>query len=297
MKFNRLSIALMAFILCASKFAVANEVEVNDVHITYGELSTPRCELFLRHPLGTLPQGYGSGYDWCRQYSNYKDDDVINSLSDPASASPVEVFKREYISLDEFMPWTGTPPIRARFSIGARHEDPDPDQTPSYLPYVSKNRVSDYILIDERGYEINPKNNARTGYRFYEFVGKCYLATITKPRVYKYSTACQLKKSYEGFPKSVDTSSLPWINIMTQNTVDLDERMPADSVEVPGVMPVKPLIYSDFPLTHDGKVSKGRAMCMADCASGMLMKLLHVGQSIWGPSGKPPVTRTHGTSQ
>jgi hypothetical protein len=75
---------------------------------------------------------------------------------------------------------------------------------------------------------------------------------------------------------------------MEQNTVNLGERMPADSVEIRGTLPVKPLIYSDFPVGDDGRVTKGRAMCMADCAPGMLMKLLHSGQSIWGASGKPP---------
>jgi hypothetical protein len=141
--------------------------------------------------------------------------------------------------------------------------------------------------VDRDGYEIDVASGRRTGYRFYDYLGICYLATEKKPRKYRYLTKCE-EPGYEGFPKSVDTAGRPWINIMEQNTVDLGERMPAVSVEIRGTMPVKPLIYSDFPVGDDGRVTKGRAMCMADCAPGMLMKLLHSGQSIWGASGKQP---------
>jgi hypothetical protein len=211
-------------------------------------------------------------------------------MSEPG-VPPVFVVKRDYISLDDFPVWNGTPPIRARFSIGARHEDADPDIAPSYLPYGSNSRIEDYVMIDKDGYETNVKSGERTGYRFYDFLGVCYLATIKKPRMYKYLTDCQTKKAYDGFPKSVDVTSHQWINIMNQNTVDLYERMPADAVEIRGSNPRKPLIYSDFPIGDGGRVTKGRAMCMADCAPGMLMKLLHAGQSIWGSSGNPATVK------
>jgi hypothetical protein len=74
---------------------------------------------------------------------------------------------------------------------------------------------------------------------------------------------------------------------MERNTIALDEQMPS-SVEIDGSSPLKPLIYSDFPINDNGRVTQGRAMCMADCAPGMLLKLLHKGQSIWGALGKPP---------
>jgi hypothetical protein len=69
-----------------------------------------------------------------------------------------------------------------------------------------------------------------------------------------------------------------------------DTFMPRE-IEILGVWPVKPLIFSDYRISSDGQVTKGRAMCMADCPSGMLMKLLHKGQSIWGTSGKPPAAQ------
>jgi len=183
-------------------------------------------------------------------------------------------------------PWYGATPVRASFGIIMKYNDPDPDLYPSYLPYSKVNQVINYMQFDNEGYEIDIKSKKRTGYRFYESQGQCYLATAKKPYLYKYQTIC--KSDGYNFPKTIDISSHPWINIMEQNTTNKYERMPADNVEIPWGMPVKPLIYSDFPITNDGHVSKGRAMCMADCAPGMLMKLLHKGQSIWGTSGKPP---------
>lgn len=292
----KLFFILLTLFLCGCECAVARDLSVNNIKIAYSELLNPHCELFLRHSVGPLPAGYGSGYDWCKKYVASKDADVINYLDVSAGSSAIPVLKKDYISLDEFPAWNGEPPIRARFSIGAKHDDPDPDVAPSYLPYAPENQVFDYMLIDREGYEVRLSDGARSGYRFYEFSGKCYLATIKKPRIYKYVTNCQLKMGYDGFPKSIDVSSHQWINVTNQNTVDLNERMPADSVEIPGNMPVKPLIYSDFPIGDDGRVSKGRAMCMADCAPGMLMKLLHTGQSIWGPSGKPSAATLSGAA-
>ena len=91
------------------------------------------------------------------------------------------------------------------------------------------------------------------------------------------------------FSENIDTTSQPWIDITTGNTVDQGERMPGESAEVYGALPVKPLIYSDYPIDGEGRITQGRAMCTADCAPGMLLKLLRKGQSIWGP----PESRRH----
>jgi hypothetical protein len=144
------------------------------------------------------------------------------------------------------------------------------------------------MLTDEAGYEVSLATGKRTGYRFYQFQDICFLATEKKPRLYKFETACvHAGNPNYAFPKAVDTVSHPWINIMERNTIALDEQMPS-SVEIDGSSPLKPLIYSDFPINDNGRVTQGRAMCMADCAPGMLLKLLHKGQSIWGALGKPP---------
>ncbi|WP_201702636.1 hypothetical protein [Paraburkholderia kirstenboschensis] len=244
--------------------------------------------MFLRHPLDEFKSGFGATSDEvCQRYRSSKENDILYSFV-AQGKPPIIGRKKDFVSLDEMFPWEGPPPFRARFDIGFASDDPDPDINPSYLPYVETNRINNYVMIDNSGYEIGLATGKRTGYRFYQFQDMCYLASEKKPRAYKYLTPCVLTKNPDnGFPKAVDTVSHPWINIMERNTIALDEQMPS-SVEIDGSSPVKPLIYSDFPINDNGRVTQGRAMCMADCAPGMLLKLLHKGQSIWGASGKPP---------
>ncbi|WP_027801637.1 hypothetical protein [Paraburkholderia dilworthii] len=255
---------------------------VNGVKIHYDNYLGAKCDLFLRHSVGEYQAGDSPLIqNLCEKYKAAATDDIIFKLSD------VAVPKKDVLSLDEMPAWTGVPPIRARFAISAAVEDPDPDLNPSYLPYDRKNKISNYIAVDRNGYEVSVSSGRRTGYRFYQFLGRCYLATEKIPRVYKYFTECSLSKSgYPSIPTTVDVVTRPWINITERNTIEKGERMP-DGVEVRGTSPLKPMIYSDFPIDDNGRVTQGRAMCMADCASGMLLKLLHKGQSIWGLSGKP----------
>jgi hypothetical protein len=284
-KFHRIRRVVIAiFVIISCNQADAQSDKINDIVVSnkYIELN---CVLFLRHAIGTLAAGSRSYA--CDKFYRANDEDVVDTIPASSGRPSIPVRKRDYISLDDLSPWKGVVPFRAFFGITARHESPDPDLAPSYLPYDRQNEVYVYWVVDRNGYQIDVASGRRTGYRFYDYLGICYLATEKKPRRYRYLTKCEAP-GYEGFPKSVDTASRPWINIMEQNTVDLGERMPADSVEIRGTIPVKPLIYSDFPVGDDGRVTKGMAMCMADCAPGMLMKLLHSGQSIWGASGKPP---------
>jgi hypothetical protein len=204
----------------------------------------------------------------------------------PNSPDQIPVRKRDYMLLDDVPPWTGVPPFRVLFEINlSDNEDDDHDSFSSRIPYENENKVTNYLMIDKEGYEIDVANRKRTGYRFYCPGEWCYLATESKPRKKKYEVL-RADKQYS-IPESVDTRSYPWINITYQNTTDIEVEMPGTLVESLGTMPVKPLIYSDYPLTDKGRVSEGHAMCMADCPDGMLMKLLHKGQSIWGKSGKP----------
>lgn len=261
----------------------ARTIIVNEIGVEYNDFLEPQCALIIRRTIGTVKAGW-SVPDLCDKYRASGKDDVIDMAPGSPGQPSIPIRKSDYISLDELSPWTGIAPIRAYYVISRRREDPDPDAAPSYLPYDGWNKVENYIAVDHDGYEVNVENNKRTGYRFYEYLGWCYLATESKPRIFKYFTLCK-DSEYSGFPESINTINRPWINIMERNTVDLGERMPAGG-EVRGTTPIKPLIYSDFPISDNGRVSRGRAMCMADCAPGMLMKLLHAGQSIWGPSGK-----------
>ncbi|RAR59939.1 hypothetical protein C7401_11068 [Paraburkholderia unamae] len=279
------STVVSAFLMIACAHVSARSITVNDVTVNNENPIELTCVIFLRHAMGNSPAGDDSYA--CDKFRSAKDDDIVDTIPASAGHPAVSVRKKDYISLDDLSPWNGVVPVRAFFGITSKHESSDPDVTPSYLPYDRQNEVYVYWLVDRDGYEVNVLNGKRTGYRFYDFRGICYLATEKKPRKYRYLTKCEAP-GYEGFPKSVDVTSHPWVNIMEQNTVDLGEGMPASMVEIRGSMPVKPLIYSDYPIGDNGRVTKGRAMCMADCAPGMLMKLLHAGQSIWGQSGKPP---------
>jgi len=284
------SFSIVATVILAFSWQclAADKVEIhNGQKIYYDQALNPQCDLFLRHQIGDKLAGYNIGDslissgkalvmgdykfappELCRKYRTSKDNDVI--YVDPDSKA--EILKKDLISLDEMPLWTKTIPFRARFSVSNDHGDADDDDAPSWLPFNQGNKVS------------------RTGYRFYSFMDRCYLATEKTPRLYKYVTLCAQpgKPKYSYFSESIDTTSLPWIDITTGNTVDQGERMPGESVEVYGALPVKPLIYSDYPIDGEGRITQGRAMCMADCAPGMLLKLLRKGQSIWGASGKPP---------
>lgn len=271
------------------KFAIYNGKKVY-----YDTLFEPKCALAVRNSVGKLKKGDFLMIDIaCEQYRISKDDDVIypfiNSLREPSAIAK----KRDFISLDELSEWKGKPPFRVIFFIGSVIEDPDPPLNPSYLPYDEKNKIKNYIMIDDSGYEVSLSGKKRTGYRFYQFMDRCYLATERKPRKYKSVTFCPNSgRSGYVFPETVDTIGQPWINITEKNTIDLGKRMP-DTVVIAGERPVKPLIYSDFPIGDNGRVTQGRAMCMADCAPGMLFRLLKKGQSIWGASGKPPPQEKH----
>jgi len=267
--------------------AQARTITVNSIRVEYDDFFKPQCEILYRHGIDGEKTGW-IVYGLCGKYQTSADDDVIHMTAGSPGQPSIPVKKKDFISLDELSPWTGIAPIRAYYVISRKQDDPDPDIAPSYLPYDNWNKVSNYMIVDRDGYEVGVVDNRRTGYRFYEFSGWCYLATEKKPRRFKYFTRCK-DSGDSGYPKSVDTVSRPWINIMERNTTDLGERMPGG--EIRSTTPVKPLIYSDLPIGDDGRVTKGRAMCMADCAPGMLMKLLHAGQSIWGPSGKPAAVK------
>ncbi|WMY07416.1 hypothetical protein [Paraburkholderia phenoliruptrix] len=274
----------LVFMCLFSTQSIAERVVViNGVKVRYDFSLDSKCDTFLRNPVGEYRAGdslFIPGL--CEKYRVAGNDDLLFKISD------VAVLKKDVISLDEMPAWNGVPPIRARYTISAVMDDPDPDINPSYLPYDRKNHVSDYLAIDGQGYEVDIPNGRRTGYRFYQFMNRCYLASEKRPRVYKYFTECSLSKADDSaIPATVDVTSRPWINIMERNTIEKDMRMP-DFVEVRGTSPSKPIIYSDFPIDDKGRVTQGRAMCMADCAPGMLLKVLQKGQSIWGLSGKPP---------
>ena len=44
--------------------------------------------------------------------------------------------------------------------------------------------------------------------------------------------------------------------------------------------PIKPLIISDYAVTPEGRVTKGKAMCVSDCPNGYQFKLLRQGDAI-----------------
>ncbi len=302
------SFSIVATVILAFSWQclAADKVEIhNGQKIHYDQALNPQCDLFLRHQIGDKLAGYNIGDslissgkalvmgdykfappELCRKYRTSKDNDVI--YVDPDSKA--EILKKDLISLDEMPLWTKTIPFRARFSVSNDHGDADDDDAPSWLPFNQGNKVMNYIVVDSDNYEVDVSTGSRTGYRFYSFMDRCYLATEKTPRLYKYVTLCAQpgKPKYSYFSESIDTTSLPWVDITTGNTVDQGERMPGESVEVYGALPVKPLIYSDYPIDGEGRITQGRAMCMADCAPGMLLKLLRKGQSIWGASGKPP---------
>ncbi|MFM0241865.1 hypothetical protein [Paraburkholderia phytofirmans] len=314
-KLNLIIFILAVAFLLRSADAFPNEQAIkNGVVVHYDALLKPRCDLFLTRQIGQMFAGYAigdrlieegqgvsdNGYVFpppslCKNYLHASSQQTI--YRDLRTGDVVK--KDDLISLDDMDLWKGPPPFRARFDIASKTLSPEDDAIDySFLPYLKDNFVKNYVVIDKNNFEVRLDTGLRTGYRFYGFMGKCYLATDTHPRIFKYVTDC-VHSSGEGYklPGTIEMKKYSWINVTNANTIEQNVPTPSTNVEIDGASPVKPLIYSDFPLTHDGKVSKGRAMCMADCASGMLMKLLHVGQSIWGPSGKPPVIETHGTSQ
>jgi hypothetical protein len=277
-------------------------ITVNDVAIY--DYSYPRYVyqdypsiLLLRHPMGAWPTGQQIHPDTgiLEKYATAKDDDVIgymyqydDELRDNNTWEPnvqkdvIAVHKKDVVSLDDLPAWKGAPPVRASFRMQGESSLPfDTNYT-----YVYSTGVFDYAAIDAEGYEIDLRSGKRSGYAFYQFLDMCYLASIEKPRTQavRWEHGIQCQKNDYSLPATIDTSSHPWINVMNQDTSDIGK--PVDLVEIPGSKPVKPLIFSDYPITDDGRVSKGQAMCMADCPDGMLMKLLHEGQSIWGKSGR-----------
>ncbi|CAD6539793.1 hypothetical protein LMG28727_03683 [Paraburkholderia kirstenboschensis] len=276
-----------------------------NVKIYYDALLHPRCDLFLRHQVGDMEEGYRlgdklaeenqadnfpQGYKYappslCTKFRSSPDSAIIYRTK----KSKENIYKKDLISLDEMTPWNGHPPFRVRFEITPANGVLDEDVDRPYFPYNPVNKISNYILINSQSQELSIKSGKKTGYRFFKFTDRCYLATEKKPRVYKYETLCvHAGGPAYALPSTVNTTSRPWINITSQNTVGQDWLMPASNVEIDGSSPVKPFIYSDFPINDNGRVTQGHAMCMADCAPGMLFRVLHKDESIWGASGKPP---------
>lgn len=309
------TLATIAFLsIIENSFSKERAVK-NDVAVRYDALLKPRCDLFLKKQVGQMFAGYAIGNRLIEEQRGTSDHGYVfpppplcRKFRHAASQQTIYrglhtgdvVKKSDLISLDDMHLWKGPPPLRARFDIASETLSSEDDGVDySFLPYLKDNFVKNYVTIDRDNFEVSLDTGLRTGYRFYTFMGKCYLATEGRPRMFKYVTDC-VHSSSEAYklPGTIEMRNYPWINVNNANTVDQNVPMPSTNVEIDGASPVKPLIYSDFPLTHDGKVSKGRAMCMADCASGMLMKLLHVGHSIWGPSGEPPpANEMHGTSR
>ena len=278
------------------RIPVNDMVVVDETYPRYDYPDYPAI-LLLRHPMGAWPTGQQMHPDTgvLEKYATAKDDDVIgytrygneirdnmNTWGAEAQKGVITIRKKDVVSLDDLPAWKGAPPVRTSFRMQGESSLPfDTNYT-----YVYSTGVFEYVAIDAKGYEIDLRSGKRSGYAFYQLLDMCYLASIKKPRTQaiRWEHGIQCQKNDYSLPDTIDTSSHPWINIMNQDTSDIGK--PVDLVEIPGSKPIKPLIFSDYPIMDDGRVSKGQAMCMADCPDGMLMKLLHEGQSIWGKSGR-----------
>ena len=156
-----------------------HSIVTNDVKVEYDDYLAPRCSVFIRHAMGEIKAGWSMPL--CDKYRKSKGDDIINMASSGKGGDSIPVRKSDYVSLDDLTPWAGVVPIRALYYISRKHQDHDPDLAPSYLPYDSRNKVSNYIVMDRNGYEVSAADRKRNGCRFYGFLGTCYLATEDKP--------------------------------------------------------------------------------------------------------------------
>ncbi|MDR5740751.1 hypothetical protein [Caballeronia sp. LZ016] len=287
------AVAALSLLISSNAIAASAAIRINDLTIHYDEVLKPKCNVFLRSTIGEWRAGSALLSVPCFTYRGSSDDDILRTIRPTDSRRDQFIFrKKDMISLEEMSPREGLPPYRVSFMIQYKVEPPDPEGAVPFFPYDSSRQVVDYLAINADGFELDPKTGTATGYRVFESSGTCYLATDRKPRSYKlfwfWSDASTPR--YKGLPSTIDTTTLPWVNVSYENTIAKNVEMPKE-VAIDARLPVKPLIYSDYAIRADGRVRKGKAMCMADCPPGMLMKLLHAGQSIWGPSGKPPVTK------
>jgi hypothetical protein len=248
--------------------------------------------------------------DKVRIYKQAKFDEFI-AFFGPLTSSGKE-YPREsrdrYISSDDAQPAAGWPlryivTVYDTYERPATLQDPDNGEIRPYKPHV---RV-DTRRFDQTGRELQFESGAPTGRRVHKLgKGFHYLGSESTPRKLVNIFQWQLCQQTSGKPLIPCYSPANPVNgdpIYPRpyrvadhsvgrfaNVVEAGRQNQADLAQLNNYWayhddPVLPLMISDFEMSKEGKVLKGRAMCMADCPPGYLFKLLKAGDRL--PLSKP----------
>jgi hypothetical protein len=204
---------------------------------------------------------------------------------------------KAYISSDDMVPaqdWPLRYVLTTQTTYQHRGDDPE---VGDFRPYVRGVRI-DKRRFDKDGIELKLDSNERTGRRVYALgAGFYYLGTETQPRRLVSTFEWRICRKSTELPNPCRDGRLHSDGtLMTprgHRVADFSVGHFANIFGSPGndhiwvnsywalqQDPVLPLMISDHPMSKDGKVRKGRAMCMADCPSGYLFKLLKTGDTL-----------------
>jgi hypothetical protein len=181
----------------------------------------------------------------------------------------------------------------------------DPGPT-DFRPYI-KNIQTDARRFDISGKELDVITEKPTGRRVYRLGQTHYLGTEALPRklvsVFEWKLCNQAKeprlvpcysdaRNEDGSWRDIRNNDGAkfdrgaFINLFapkikgSSNDTSTDKEFYAYHNQ-----PIKPVILSDYALSPEGKVTKGKAMCVADCPKGLQFKLLKAGDIV--PAVKP----------
>jgi hypothetical protein len=215
------------------------------------------------------------------------------------------IAKSELMSSDDAEPVTNWPlryVVRLNDSTPDRHAYGDPPQR-ELRPYA-KPVQTDVRRFDREGQELDVLSGKPTGRRVYKLGERYYLGTVSVPRkllsVFEWQLCTQSQhprlipcyrdeSNPDGSVKFVRGSQADRHAQDAVNNIVSEGPQSARSIsslkEIWALHddPVRPLVISDHPVSPQGRIIKGRGMCVADCAPGLQFKLLRKGQSALAP--------------
>jgi hypothetical protein len=257
--------------------------------------------------------------DEVTQYDKREHDSDLMFYSRLTRKNPVKRQRSEFFTSDDAVAVEKWP---FRYIVKSADITPNPlDDTYNpelrdYRPY-KKNVLTDVRLFDASGNELDVISGAPTGRRVYQMGEMYYLGTISKPRrllsIFQYRLCpLSLKDAASAqvlcYDKTRDPDGqlvhIQGIKIPLSQDVEskryfsnrwVDGKdggwMSNGGIKSSNVFwayhtsPITPLILSDYALSQEGKVTKGKAMCVADCPKGLQFKLLKAGDVV--PAVKP----------